>query len=681
VTVTYVKVAVDAPLFQTLTYEWPENLENSDGPRKGVSVQVPLGRRSTTGIVLGIEAAPAPGTVPTHTIKPVAGDLTVDRAPLSLAMCRWLEWLAEYYVHPLGPVMSMAFPPLKRAKKKNQVAKKAPVVKSLSVVSAGGLENPPELTPEQRATLQSIGPLTDFQTHLVHGVTGSGKTEIYLQLLKQVLESGRRGLVLLPEISLTPQLVDRFTRRFGDTIAVIHSHLTPREKSNQWFDMEDGKKKILIGARSALFCPIEDLGLIVVDEEHEASYKQDDHLRYNARDAAIMLGKIRNIPVVLGSATPSLESWHNAKTGRYLYHELKHRVAERPLPTTAVVDLKEKKSQPFWLSQTLYESLKVTLEKKEQAALFLNRRGVAQTVMCRDCGFSHRCPNCDITLTLHGSRDLVCHYCDYAEIKKDICPHCKQGELASLGLGTESLENDLQRLFPEARISRADRDEIHSREQLEDLIRKMESREIDILVGTQMIAKGLDFPGLTLVGLVLADVGFNLPDFRSVERSFQLLTQVSGRSGRHSKDGGQVVIQTYNPDYPALLAALKKDFSAFAISELSVRESLHYPPFGRLASLRIQAADEALSAKTADLVAARASALVNHNPEKFSHISILGPTPAPLFKLRGQFRHHLLLKGAAGQTLGHFCRQLLGDQKWIPRSTKVQVDVDPIHLL
>jgi primosomal protein N' (replication factor Y) len=466
-------------------------------------------------------------------------------------------------------------------------------------------ETPPVMTEEQHASFESISKFKTFSSHLVFGVTGSGKTEIYLRLLEKVLEEGKTGIVLVPEISLTPQLIQRFSRRFGDKIAALHSQLTDRERTTQWWDIIEGRKRILVGARSALFCPIQNLGLIIVDEEHEPSYKQDEKLKYNGRDAAVMLAKQADCPIVLGSATPSLETWKNAVEKKYHLHTLKNRVANRSLPDMLVVDLREEKASeeaqklkeekyshlPFWMSPLLFEKMRSTLDDGYQAALFLNRRGVAQMVLCPACGHTRECPNCDINLTLHHHTHLVCHYCDYHESLKNKCPDCSEGHLEAMGLGTELLENDLAKLFPDKKIARADRDEIQTRTDLEDLILGMEEGTIDILVGTQMIAKGLDFPKLKLVGLVLADVGFNLPDFRATERSFQLITQMSGRSGRHVKPGespGTVVIQTYNPEHESLVFAQKHDFEGFAQQELNNRSALSYPPVGKLLGFRLQ---------------------------------------------------------------------------------------------
>lgn len=672
------RVAVDAPLSEALTYSFSEPLQ------RGQLVNVPLGKRKVKGLVLGPTSEK-----PDFEVKSI-DSIDTEYAPLPESFVKWLEWLAQYYLHPVGQVAQSAFPPLKKIEKQRQ-SKRPPVIPQLESDSALNL------TEEQQKCFEDISKYQGFSTHLVFGVTGSGKTEIYLRLLEDVLKAGKKGIVLVPEISLTPQLIQRFARRFGDKIAALHSQLTDRERTNQWWDVVEGKKSILIGARSALFCPVENLGLIIVDEEHEPSFKQDEKLKYNGRDAAVMMGKLLNCPVVLGSATPSLESWKNAQDGKYHLHTLRRRVANRALPDVEVIDLRHQKSDdeekkkviekyshlPFWLSPQLYERIGEVLDRGDQAALFLNRRGVAQMVVCPACGHTRECPNCDISLTLHAHSHLVCHYCDYHENFKTKCPDCKEGELQAIGLGTELLETDLSRLFPGKKIARADRDEIQNRADLEDMIARMESGDIDILVGTQMIAKGLDFPKLKLVGLVLADVGFNLPDFRATERSFQLITQMSGRSGRHVKEGespGLVIVQTFNVEHDSITYAKNHDFEGFAQHELNIRSQLNYPPVGRLVSFRIQGVHLSKVEEAAGLLARRAQALKSQFSQ-YNAIEVLGPAEAPLSKLRGQFRYHLLIKSAHIAAVNPFSRQLLGDQEWVPSGVKILIDIDPMSLL
>ena len=692
----FVNIAVHAPMMGALTYAIAQDF--SEPIPRGARVLVPLGKRQSSGVVLG------PSKAPENTEFKIKNVLSVDAnyPLLPESFLKWSQWLADYYYYPIGLVTELAYPPLEN-KTSTRASKRQPVIPVVASTA------PPVLTDEQAKVIHDIQTYKGFSTHLVLGVTGSGKTEVYLQLLEKTLQQGQYGLMLVPEISLTPQLINRFSSRFGDKVAVIHSQLTDRERTNQWWDVIEGRKKILIGARSALFCPLSNLGLIIVDEEHEPSFKQDEKLKYHGRDAAVMLGHFSNCPVVLGSATPSLESYRNAKDGKYILHEMKNRVANRRLPDIEIIDLRQERKNelrqdlktamssktsaetkldiPSWMTETLYENMLQTLHRKEQVALFLNRRGAAQVVLCPACGYSKECPNCDISLTLHGHHHLVCHYCDYHESFKIECPSCREGELKSIGVGTETVEREVQQLFPQAIVARADRDEIQNRMDMEELIHRMESGEINILIGTQMIAKGLDFPKLTLVGLILADIGFNLPDFRATERSYQLVTQMSGRAGRHWKEGdtlSKVLVQTYNPEHPALVYAKNNTYIEFADFELSQREPLMYPPYGRLISFRIQSLDVQKTMDAAKLLAHRAYQLRERYQNKnigFENVEILGPVEAPIAKLRGQYRYHLLLKDQSPKTLGTFVKLLMGNEEWIPRSTRILVDVDPIHLL
>lgn len=673
------RVAVNAPLAGPLSYlsSFPPGTM-----QPGDSVSVPLGARRVEGVAIDRDPAPTGE----FALKEITA-INEGRPRLSEERLAWLRWLASYYQYPLGQVTQLAFPPLSKPGKarKNSVT---PLVPERA---------PPQLTAEQAQAIGALEAHLVFSVHLLFGVTGSGKTEIYLRLLAAALARGQQGLVLVPEISLTPQLIERFSARFGPEVAVLHSHLTEREKTNQWWHMVKQEKRILVGARSALFCPMPKLGIIIVDEEHEGSYKQEEKLKYHARDAAIMLAQKVNCPIVLGSATPSLESWENAQRGRYHLHRLRQRVENRALPHLQIVDLREKKEaekdakadrrateRPFWLSAELFAALSENYRQGYQAALFLNRRGIAQAVTCPACGTTSECPNCAVSLTLHARTDLLCHYCDYHENLLEECRICHSGAPTPFGLGTEKVSADLATLFPQANIARADRDEIQNRGDLEELIKNMETGEINFLVGTQMIAKGLDFPKLKLVGLVLADVGFHLPDFRSSERSFQLITQVAGRAGRHVVAGespGQVFIQTYNPDHAAIQFALTHDFEGFAQQELSQRKIFLYPPFGRLASVRLLGSERALTEKTALQLAQRAQQLRQQQPS-YLGLEILGPSEAPLAKLRGQHRFHLLLKSSSAPTLGSFCQQLLfALDKWRPARVKVQLDMDPVQLL
>lgn len=675
------QVAVDAPLMGSLTYSdvglAPAEQESL---QRGVWVTIPLANRQTQGIILGATDRPDKNEFTVKSISKICSDLP----RLEEDYLVWLEWLADYYIYPVGEIIATVLPPLERATARSKT-RKSPLFKNISP------DSPRILTDEQQQVVQSVLLQKEFGAHLIFGVTGSGKTEIYMQVLAENLAKGQRGLVIVPEISLTPQLLSRFTSRFGDMVATIHSHLTPREKTNQWWAVVAGDKQILIGARSALFCPIPNLGVIVVDEEHEPSFKQEDYLKYHARDAAVKLAQIKNIPILLGSATPSLESWNNMVQGRYQLHRLRRRVEDRSLPEVKIVDLKkmrllrkEKVSQlPLWLSDELYQEIQHQLTQNKQVAIFLNRRGFANVVQCPGCGFVLECPNCDISLTLHGRHHLVCHYCEYSQTLPPLCGNCNQSEFTSFGLGTEQIEQDLSLLFPEKCLARADRDEIASRQDIEDLIERMERGEIDILIGTQMIAKGLDFPNLNLVGIVNADVGLHMPDFRAAERGFQIITQVSGRAGRHVKEGelpGQVIIQTSTPQHPAIVSASLADYESFAAEELKNREELLYPPYGRLAVIRIVGASLEKVQDVAQQVAGRGRALQTRF-SVYKDLWVMGPSEYPLARLRNQYRYQVLVKGVRANIINTFVRQILGDRKWVKAQVKVQVDIDPMNML
>ncbi len=676
----YWQVAVDAPLSSPLTYSIMDLSQDViEQLKRGLWVKVPLGSRSVQGVLIK-QTNHVEGEFEVKSIQEILPDLPI----LSDEFLKWLEWLAEYYVYPIGEITASVLPPLEKTTVKRKSKKSEPVKLMMA-------DTPPELSAEQLEVVNSVCASTGFGAHLIFGVTGSGKTEVYMHILDHLLKQGKCGLVIVPEISLTPQLLNRFTARFGERVATIHSHLTPREKTNQWWQMVEGNKQILIGARSALFCPIPNLGAIIVDEEHEPSFKQDDYLKYHARDAAIKLAHLKNIPILLGSATPSLESWNNALQGRYHLHRLSKRVADRSMPDVEVIDLKVQRlrrkekpsSLPQWLSEELFKEISLQLEQKKQVAIFLNRRGFANVVQCPGCGFVLECPNCDISLTLHGKTHLVCHYCEYHQNLNPTCSSCQQSEFISLGIGTEQIEQDLQELFPEKRLSRADRDEITSREDIESLVARMENGEIDVLIGTQMIAKGLDFPNLNLVGVVNADVGLHMPDFRAAERGFQILTQVSGRAGRHVQPGelpGKVIIQTFNPQHPAIQFARQNEFEKFAAEELKNREELLYPPFGKIAVIRIASGNLEKVHIVADQVAGRANELKKRY-SAYSDLQVLGPSEYPLARLRNQHRYQVLIKGEKAQLINAFVRQVIGDRKWILPQVKVQVDIDPIQML
>lgn len=657
----YWKIAVEAHIHRPLTYSSPlANLQ------PGISVSVPLGNRTVSGVILDNDPAPSND----YPIKEIV-EVSSERPALSSEQVSWAKWLSNYYHHPIGEVINLFFPPLS---KKGRSAPR-------NLFSTPDELQSVVLSEEQKAVYDSLKTEESFSTHLLWGVTGSGKTEIYIDLIRERLKKDEATIVLLPEIALTPQLVARFREKLGDTVAVIHSELTDRERTDQWWSMVDGQRKVVIGARSALFCPVPKLGLIVVDEEHESSFKQDEKLKYHARDAAIMRAQFENCPILLGTATPSLESWKNVVDGKFKLHKLLRRAKSEELPEIEVVDLTKKPEfpnpiLPFWLSEELFNALTENYQRGNQSALFLNRRGIAQTVLCSSCGFIYKCPNCEISLTLHGKSHLVCHYCDYSQTMSTTCPDCKDDKIKPLGMGTEQVEEDLKKLFPSARVLRVDRDEIDSRAKLDEFVEKMQNLEVDFLVGTQMIAKGLDFQKLTLVGIVLADIGFNIPDFRAGEKSFQLLTQVSGRSGRH--EPGRVLIQTYRPDHPSLVHAMRYQTEEFLNQELVQRQELSYPPYTRMACLRLSGLDQKKVLSASREIAKTLRDIQQQQPQYQLHI--LGPAPAPLLKIRNKFRYQILLKSASFKDLHAFTQYVMNLEKKYS-GVKILIDVDPHNLL
>jgi primosomal protein N' (replication factor Y) len=532
-------------------------------------------------------------------------------------------------------------------------------------------------TPGQSAALATIAASADgFRAFLLHGVTGSGKTEVYLQAIAGVLARGRTALVLVPEIALTPQLAARFRARFGDRVAVLHSGLAPGERFDEWRRLRSGEATIALGARSAVFAPLDRLGIVVVDEEHDPSFKQEEGVRYHARDVALVRAKRAGAVCVLGSATPSLESFAGAAEGRLELLSLSDRAHGRPLPEVEVVDLRTYRPDPeSMLSAPLAAAVERTLAAGEQVILFLNRRGFATFVVCVGCGHAFRCPACSVSLTYHKTGDrLRCHYCGHAEHVPVDCPKCKATEtVRRFGLGTERIEAALAARYPTARIARLDRDTAAGRG-LRDVLQKMAAREIDILVGTQMVTKGHDFPHVTLVGVLAADSALSVPDFRAGERTFQLLTQVAGRAGRGA-GGGRVVVQSYSPEHPAIDCARTHDYPAFFASELAARKELGYPPTGRLVALRIDGPDEAEVRQFAEVLGREAAPWA-----RSLGLTLLGPSEAPLARLKGRTRWQLWAKGGERPALRAFLRKVMAA---VPTrgAVRVTVDVDPISAM
>lgn len=526
-----------------------------------------------------------------------------------------------------------------------------------------------------RAALEAAVASRKYSPWLLHGVTGSGKTEVYLQAIAHARSLDLNALVLVPEISLTPQLVQRFRQRFESGIAVLHSGLSDGERYDEWRRIRRGEACIVIGARSALFAPLRNLGIVVVDEEHEGSYKQGDGLKYNARDMALVRGKLSDCTVVLGSATPLVTTWAAAESGSLGYLPLPDRVRNLPMPEVRLVDMRGEKQDV--LSPTLTAEIQLNYAGGGQALVFINRRGFATYLLCRSCGEPLRCPNCSVTLTYHQGRQRhLCHYCDYAIPSPSVCPLCQGGDFAFLGKGTERVEEELQRLLPAARIARMDRDTTTGKGSHGRLLNKVEKGEIDLLVGTQMIAKGHDFPGVTLVGVVSADETLNIPDFRSAERTFQLMTQVLGRAGRGSAEG-RVVIQTMAPEHYAISHAVRHDYAGFCREELAFRQGAGYPPYSFLALFALSGILEADVIAGAEQAAA---VLRGERKRNGARAEILGPAPAPLSRVRGRYRWQLLIKTSERSALRKLLVSLRG-KLHLPKTLRWSIDLDPVDML
>ena len=540
-----------------------------------------------------------------------------------------------------------------------------------------------QLTDQQTAALAAIeAPMKrqSFAALLLHGVTGSGKTEIYIRAMRAALESGRGAMMLVPEISLTPILSRRLRAHFGDRIAIFHSSLSKGERFDEWSRVRRGAAQLVIGTRSAVFAPIENLSLIIVDEEHDTSYRQQESPFYNARDTAIVRAQKESAVVVLGSATPSLESFHNAQTGKYVYLHLPKRIANRPLARAQLIDMRDvfaRHKRPAVFSDELLSAIEETHARGEQAIILLNRRGYSSFILCRSCGESINCPNCDVTLTYHQSdRTLVCHYCNHRQVAPPVCPVCGSKYIYYVGEGTEQIEEELRKRFPTLRLARIDRDTASRRHSFEKALLDFGKGELDMLVGTQMLAKGHDFPNVTLVGVISVDAGLALPDFRSAERSFQLITQVAGRAGRGSL-AGRVLIQTYHPEHYALRLAAAQDYLAFYNEEIRHRRNHGYPPFVALASLLVHHKD----LRRAQAVALELRRALNEANSNRS-CRVLGPAPAPLARLRGEHRIQFLIKSRSRKHLRQLIDSALAAfDRGSSDLRSVNVEIDPVSMM
>ncbi len=543
------------------------------------------------------------------------------------------------------------------------------------------------LNVDQQRAWETIRPILDtggFHPFLLHGITGSGKTEIYLRAIEEIVKQGKEAIVLVPEISLTPQTIERFSGRCG-TVAVLHSHLTDVERGQYWRRVAAGQVQVVVGARSAVFAPARKLGLIVIDEEHETSFKQESTPRYHARDVAVMRARLANVPIILGSATPSLESWNNAhKQDGYTLLSLPSRVENRPLPKVELIDLRHEAKTPgkhFAIGATLERAMRDALKADGQVLLFLNRRGFSTHVHCPSCGHVAQCAHCDLSLTFHRHKNaLVCHYCGWETAPFTKCPACSQVSIRYQGLGTEKLQEEIESKFPSKVVQRMDSDTMSKHGSHRRVLDAFRDGKIHILLGTQMIAKGLDFPNVTLVGVVNADTGLHLPDFRAAERTFQLLAQVSGRAGRGEK-GGRVMIQTFTPEHPCIGLATQHDFLNFSKQELGHRKEHGYPPYQRLARLIVRSETESAAFDFAETLAgAFKEAIRRHVKPSSPALRLLGPAECPVFKLNGFYRFHFQVQSETSGLLHTVLREVLAAAK-PPGGVEFQVDVDPYSMM
>jgi primosomal protein N' (replication factor Y) len=542
---------------------------------------------------------------------------------------------------------------------------------------------PLPLMPEQAAALSQLQALCDApspQPLLLLGVTGSGKTEVYLQGIAHVLAQGRGAIVLVPEIALTPQTVQRFAGRFGQQVAVLHSALSDGERHDEWHRIRTGQARVVVGPRSAVFAPVARLGLIVVDEEHEPSYKQDETPRYHARDVAVMRGRIEPCAVLLGSATPAMESWHNAQRGKYALARLPRRVDDRPLPAVHIVDMRVELARTghvTMFSKALLDAIGARLSQGEQVILFLNRRGYATALLCPHCGYVATCEACGVAFTYHQTDTcLRCHTCGAFQPVPARCPGCGDPAFRYSGFGTQRVETVVQKCFPQAQVARMDADVTARRHSHDEILGAFRTGRTDILIGTQMIAKGLHFPSVTLVGVIAADMSIHLPDFRAGERTFQLLAQVSGRAGRGDIPG-EVIVQTYTPAHPAIVAAQTEDFEAFASAELEARRNGNFPPFARLVCLTFRGAGDE---KVAFVAARLARRLQELTASGVPRVEISDALPAPRAKAKGEFRYQILLRAAGVPSMVRPLRQALAETR-LPEDVALAVDVDAVNIL
>jgi primosomal protein N' (replication factor Y) len=616
-----------------------------------------------------------------ETVKALDREALRKRAPRQAAALDALDGGAGLYLREFPDRFAIPSSAVAALEEKGLVTVRDAAVPRNPMANRTFLRTLPQALMEQQAKALALIAASierlDPPVVLLHGVTGSGKTEVYLQAIAKTLEAGKGAIVLVPEIALTPQTMERFKGRFGESVAVLHSSLSEGERHDEWHRIHSGEARIAVGARSAVFAPVRDLGLIVVDEEHEPTYKQDESPRYHARDVAVMRGRLERCAVVLGSATPAFESFNNVRSGKYALADMPVRVDHRRMPVIRIVDMRieaERSGGPGLFSRELVDLIRLRLENGEQTILFLNRRGFSTSLLCTKCGHVATCEWCSVAFTYHRAEEaLKCHICGARKGVPACCPECKDPGFKYSGTGTQRIETIVAKLFPKARISRMDADTTAAKNAHWEILGEFKSGKVDILIGTQMIAKGIDIPNVTLIGVVNADTGLHAPDFRAGERTFQLLTQVAGRAGR-GELAGDVVIQTYTPFHPTIQAVRRLDYATFYDQQVEERRELAYPPFGRMVCVTFRGASDERTAFSAELLA---KAMAGAAP---ADVRVSGPSPAPLARAKGLFRHQVLFRGPSSRAITKPLRRILAETSWPPGISFV-LDVDPVSLI
>lgn len=652
----FASILVDRPLKQSFTYQVPDGMVVAVGQR----VVVPFGRQELTGYVVGLQS-----TFDATGFKVLPLKRVIDKEPVfGSGEIGLSEWMSRFYLCSQGEALALMVPGGKRES----------IVPAMSMEADDEVGVVRQLTPEQALAIETIGQ-AEYPMYYLYGVTGSGKSEVFLRSAEHVIAQGRQVIYLVPEITLTFQLAKMVQKRFADRVAILHSALTDSQRLAEWMRIRNGSVDLVIGARSAVFAPVPRLGMIIIDEEHENSYKADQTPRYHARQVAQWRCQGEHALLVMGSATPSMEAWKLAREGKIHFMELLHRVGGGKLPEISVVDMKGVSTT---IGPQLEEAMRQVLQRGRQVVLFLNRRGFSYYFHCKSCGYEMTCPHCSVSLTYHKSKNLmVCHYCGYHARPVHVCPQCHSLDVGYSGFGTEMVESEVQALFPGKRVARVDADVSASdshQNKVRKIIEAFGEGKIDILLGTQMVAKGLNFPGVELVGIVLADSGLNIPDFRAEERTFALLTQVSGRAGRYN-DKGRVVIQTFHPENAAIVAAQRGDLKAFYATELANREMTGFPPYSRLVNLVLRGRKEetvvAACATLGDLV---------RSLDPDGAVEVMCNDACAIERKGDYFRHHILLRSLRPGKLQAVVARALGLFK-VPSGIYVEVDIDPMQML